>query len=345
MSRSDKAEDPRASSGGGTRRDKGEKRLGKGLGALLGDYLEPAAASGAGSGGAAPAVPAGDDALSPARMIALHEITPNEFQPRRGFSEEELADLTASLKQNGLLQPIVVRPLPAGLAARWELVAGERRWRAATRLGWKTIPAVVREVDDRTMLVLALVENLQRQQLSALEEAEAYQRLADEFSLSQQQIADVMGRDRSTVANTVRLLQLPATVRTLLAEGRLSAGHARALLGAGDARQIAELARRTVEEGWSVRQVEAAVKVKLGSGSGSGGVSGRGSEKRRAGAGARDANERDLEEALQRALGTEVRIRTGRGMRGRIEVPFYGAEDFERLFEILAGRSTLDVVS
>lgn len=314
------------------KRDKGEKRLGKGLGALLGDYLEPSAT--------APAATRSEDQESSGstRMVRLQDISPNEFQPRREFAEEELADLTTSLKENGLLQPIVVRPLPAGRPARWELVAGERRWRAATRLGWKEMPAVVRDVDDRTMLVLALVENIQRQQLNALEEAEAYQRLADEFSLSQQQIAEVVGRDRSTVANAIRLLQLPVSVRAMVVEGKLSAGHARALLGA-NARDVAELARRAVDEEWSVRAVEAAVRDG-GSGSRSGGS---GTGKRRARA--RDANERDLEEALQRALGTQVRIRKGRGMRGRIEVPFYNAEDFERLFEMLSGRSTLDVVS
>ena len=335
MSR-DRAAD--AADGSAARRDKGEKRLGKGLGALLGDYLEPASVTPGAAGAETGAEPSAQS-----RMVRLQDITPNEFQPRRDFSDEELTDLAASLKENGLLQPIVVRPRPAGDAARWELVAGERRWRAATRLGWKEIPAVVRDVDDRTMLVLALVENIQRQQLNALEEAEAYQRLADEFSLTQQQIAEVVGRDRSTVANTMRLLQLPATVRALVTEGRLSAGHARALLGAAP-RQVAELARRAMEEDWSVREVEAAVREGgRGSGSGRGAETGSGSGKRRAGA--RDANERDLEEALQRALGTQVRIRKGRGMRGRIEVPFYNAEDFERLFEILAGRSTLDVVS
>ena len=316
------------------KREKGEKRLGKGLGALLGDYLEPSAT--------ATATPRSEDQESSGttRMVRLQDISPNEFQPRREFAEAELADLAASLKENGLLQPIVVRPLPAGRPARWELVAGERRWRAATRLGWKEMPAVVRDVDDRTMLVLALVENIQRQQLNALEEAEAYQRLADEFSLSQQQIAEVVGRDRSTVANTIRLLQLPASVRALVVEGKLSAGHARALLGA-NARDVADLARRAVDDGWSVREVEAAVREGgSGSGSRSGGT---GTGKRRPAA--RDANERDLEEALQRALGTQVRIRKGRGMRGRIEVPFYNAEDFERLFEMLSGRSTLDVVS
>lgn len=318
---------------------KGGKRLGKGLGALLGDYLEDA---GSASGSSTAAAPRAQDEVgaAPARMIRLHDITPNEHQPRREFSDEELADLTASLKQNGLLQPIVVRPLAEGSRARWELVAGERRWRAATRLGWNEIAAVVRDVDDRTMLVLALVENLQRQELNALEEADAYQRLADEFSLSHQQIAEVVGRDRSTVANAIRLLQLPPSVRVLVTEGQLSAGHARALLGAPNARQLADLARRAVAEGWSVRDVEAAVKRASASSGGSSGGSAKAAK-----AGSRDANERALEETLQRALGTQVRIRSGRGARGRIEIPFYNAEDFERLFEMLAGGSTLDVVS
>ncbi|MGH7504567.1 MAG: ParB/RepB/Spo0J family partition protein, partial [Longimicrobiales bacterium] len=168
----------------------------------------------------------------------------------------------------------------------------------------------------------------------ALEEAEAFHRLAEEFSLSQQQIAEVVGRDRSTVSNAIRLLQLPATVRTMVADGRLSAGHARALLGAANDRQIADLARQAVDEGWSVREVEAEVQRSRGA-----------SRKRPRAERPRDANERRLEEELQRKLGTQARIRRGRGMTGRIEIPFHGAEDFERLFEILAGRPALDVVS
>lgn len=314
---------------GDQRRERaGGKRLGKGLGALLGDYLpdnttsvEPAAAE-SGGGTAAP------------RSIAIADVMPNHYQPRREFAAEELAELAASLAENGLLQPIVVRPAPVQGGARWELVAGERRWRAATRLGWKEIPAVVRDVDDRTMLVLALVENIQRAQLNALEEAEAFHRLAEEFSLSQQQIAEVVGRDRSTVSNAIRLLQLPASVRTLVAEGRLTGGHARALLGADNDRQIADLARRAVEEDWSVREVEAEVQRTRSA-----------ARKRPRAERPRDANERQLEEELQRVLGTQARIRRGRGMKGRIEIPFHGADDFERLFEILAGRPALDVVS
>lgn len=290
-------------------------RLGRGLGALLGEYL-------------------GDQNLDggAARSIAVAEVVPNPFQPRREFSEEELADLVASIRENGLLQPIVVRAAPGG--SSWELVAGERRWRAVTRLGWREVPALVREVDDRTMLVLALVENLQRSALSALEEAAGYQQLASEFGLTQQQIADAVGRDRSTIANAMRLLQLPATVRNLLAEGRLSAGHARALLGLGHEQRIAEVAKRAAAEGWSVRQVEEVVQRS------------RPARPRRTGQGRRrDPSERLLEQELQRSLGTEVRIRRRGGARGRIEISFYDADDFDRLFELLAGKPAVEAVS
>lgn len=287
-------------------------RLGKGLGALLGEYL-------------------GDEPIEglDARKVAVSSIVPNPYQPRREFSEEELAELVESIRENGLLQPLVIRPAPQRAGA-WELVAGERRWRAVTRLGWTEVPAIVRQVDDRTLLVLALVENLQRSELTALEEAAGYRRLADEFQLTQQQIADVVGRDRSTVANTMRLLQLPSSVRRYLEDGRLSAGHARALLSVGNERWMAELARRAAEEGWSVREVEDRVQQ----------ARPQGTRKQRP----REAAERRLEEALQRALGTDARIKP-RGKKGRIEIPYYGAEDFERVFELLVGRSATDVVS
>ena len=295
-------------------------RLGKGLGALLGDYMGEELTAGAPG--------------AHTRPIAVAAIAPNPFQPRREFADAELAELAASIQQNGLLQPIVVRPAPNGAGAKWELVAGERRWRAIMKLGWTEIPAVVREVDDRTLLVLALVENLQRAQLSALEEAEGYQRLADEFSLSQQQVAEVVGKERSTVANAVRLLGLPVSVRQLIQSGTLSAGHARALLGLGNERRIAEVARQVAEEQWSVRDVESYVKRSKHPAKRSG--------KREKG---RDVGERVLEEELQRIFGTEVRIRRGRGTRGRVEIPFFSHDDFERIFELLTGQSASDVLS
>jgi ParB family chromosome partitioning protein len=295
-----------------TKRD----RLGRGLGALLAEYAPEKATDGV-----------------QARMVQVASIAPNPFQPRREFSEEELADLVSSIRENGLLQPIVVRSAPGG-GGKWQLVAGERRWRAVTRLGWKEVPAVVKDVDDRTLLILAMVENLQRSQLSPLEEAEGYKRLADEFSLTQQQIAEVMGRDRSTIANAMRLLTLPISVRQLLSAGSLSAGHARALLGLGNERQMAELGREAAEQGWSVRELEARVQR----------VRPAKAARPRPDT-ARDVNERLLEEELQQVFGTQVRIRKGRGMKGRIEIPFLGADDFERVFELLVGRGAADVIS
>jgi ParB family chromosome partitioning protein len=290
-------------------------RLGRGLGALLGDYLGDTEPAGAQS-----------------RTLPISAIVPNPFQPRREFVEEDLADLTSSIRENGLLQPVLVRPSADG--GRWELVAGERRWRACTRLGWKEIPALVREVDDQTLLVLSLVENLQRAELSPLEEAEGFRRLGEEFSLTQQQIAEVVGRDRSTIANAMRLLQLPASVRQMVGDGRLTAGHARALLGLPNDRQIIQLAREAVDNQWSVREVESRVQKTRP------GKRGRAREET-----ARDPAERALEEELQRHLGTAVRIRRTRRGRGRIEIPFFGAEDLELLFEALAGRSAAEIVS
>ncbi len=292
-------------------------RLGKGLGALLGEYL-------------------GDEEIgTEARSVPVAAVHPNPFQPRRQFKEEELTELAASIKENGLLQPIVVRPAGNRRGAdRWELVAGERRWRAVTRLGWKDVPALVRDVDDRTLLVLALVENLQRSGLGAMEEAQGYQQLVDEFGLSQKDVAEAVGRDRSTVANTLRLLQLPASVRKLVEDGSLTAGHARALLGAPSNRRMAELAKQAVEKDWSVRETESRVRKSK-------------PEKKRS----KKAKEEDpalkaLETELERVLGTQVRIKQTRGsVKGRIEVSFYDAEDFERVFELLAGKPAVEVVS
>lgn len=287
--------------------ERSRTRLGRGLEALLGEYLGPAAE---------------EEVV----RVRVTEIAPNPFQPRREFPEAELAELEASIRESGLLQPLVVRPAgpsaPAG--ARYELVAGERRWRVVRRLGWTEVPALVRAVDDRALLILALVENLQRAQLSPLEEAEGYRRLMEEFGLSQQEVADAVKRDRSTVANTVRLLQLPAGVQRLLAEGRLSAGHARALLGLPNPHLQLELAERAAAEGWSVRMVEERVRTLRAGG-----------PVPRAPAAA-PAELAHVEAALRRALGTAVRIRI-RGRKGRIEIPFADPDELARLLERLAG--------
>ena len=293
-----------------------KERLGKGLGALLGEYL-------------------GEEGGTEARSVPVSAVHPNPFQPRREFNEEELEQLSASIKENGLLQPIVVRPAGNRRGTdRWELVAGERRWRAVTRLGWTDIPALVRDVDDRTLLVLALVENLQRSGLGALEEAQGYQQLVDEFGLSQKEVAAAVGRDRSTVANTLRLLQLPASVKRLLEDGSLTAGHARALLGAPSNRRMAELAKKAAEDDWSVRETERRVRKA------------KPTKKRSKTEKEEDPAIKALETELERVLGTEVRIKQKRGgVQGKIEVSFYDNEDFERVFELLAGKPAVEVVS
>jgi ParB family chromosome partitioning protein len=310
---------PEPSAGAGRRTKEQEakrNRLGKGLSALLGEYL-----------------PDESDAAN-VRPVPVSHITPNPFQPRHEFTPEQLAELEASIRENGLLQPLVVRPAgpsaPAG--AEWELIAGERRWRAVRRLGWNEVPVMVRDVDDRTLLVLAIVENVQRAELSPLEEALGYQRLVDEFSFTQREVAEVVGRERSTVANLLRLLQLPASVQAMVGEGRLSMGHARALLGVEDERRMADLARAAAEGGWSVRAVEERVRAQR---SPAPPAASNGRDSKHSGAG--DAHLRHLEAELQRALGTAAKIRVSAGERGRIEIPFYNTDDFERVMELLLG--------
>jgi len=266
------------------------------------------------------------------QRIALGQIRPNPFQPRQEFRPEQLADLEASLKINGLLQPITVRPAPNG--SGYELIAGERRYRAATRLGWADIPALIKSVDDRDALSLALVENLQRADLDPIEEAEGYQRLQAEFSATQQQVADAVGKDRSTVANALRLLQLPASVRRLLQEGQLTTGHARALLGLTSERAMADLARDTAASGLSVREVERRVKAARPATSASG-------PKKPHTLGAQPANNaaaaevRRLEELLRRRLQTQVHIASSGRDQGELRIAFTSHEDLERLLELL----------
>ena len=294
-----------------------KERLGRGLGALLGEYLEEGTTLEAGE----------------VRQLPVTRIRPNPFQPRKEFQLEELNELADSIQQNGLLQPLMVRPAPSG-PDHWELVAGERRFRAVSKLGWEEVPAIVREVDDQTLLVLSLVENLQREALGPLEEAEGYKVLTDSFGLSQGEIARAVGKDRSTVANTLRLLQLPPSVRKLVADGALTAGHVRPLLGFEDPVRAGDLARRAVREGWSVRQVEEMVRR------------GRGPEKRRTASGTttHDPLIQALQEELRNVLGTRVVLRQGKKGKGVIEVPFLSPEDFERVFLLLAGKEASSVL-
>ena len=296
-------------------------RLGRGLGALLGNYAEEAPSE------------------NELRAVPLARIVANPFQPRREFVASELNELADSIRQNGLLQPLVVRRAPGGVEQRYQLVAGERRLRAVTSLGWSEVSVVVKDVDDETLLILALVENLQREALSPLDEAEGYQVLSDRFGLTQEQIAHAVGKERSTVANMLRLLKLPVSVRRLLAEGHLGAGHARALLPLADGRRSAELARQAAKEGWSVREVERRVRKETRSDQGSTSSSARSEAPR-----ARDPLLRELEAALQDRLGTRVHIKAGKSGTGTVEVSYHSAEDFERIFAIIVGQEASELL-
>lgn len=301
-----------------------KRRLGKGLGALLGEYLPEEDAS----------------ASEGYRTLPVSSITPNPYQPRREFSAEHLAELESSIAENGLLQPLVVRPASGELpGVEWELVAGERRLRAIKRLGWTEVPAVIREMDDQTLLVLAIVENVQREGLSPLEEAEGYRQLIEEFGYTQKEVATSVGRERSTIANLLRLLQLPASVQRLVSEGALSMGHARAILGVGDERIMADLARRAVSEGLSVRAVEGLVRKRRESGD----SQSNGTQPQSPPAPRESAHVRKLESELQRLMGTAVRIQVGRDRKGKIEIPFYDADDFDRVVELLLGEEALEI--
>lgn len=311
------------------------RRLGRGLDALLG-ARKPAATSATAAPEQTPAANAPESAL---RNIPLGHIRANPFQPRKEFRPEQLADLEASLKENGLLQPITVRPAPTGTG--FELIAGERRYRAATRLGWAEIPALVKPVNDRDALSLALVENLQRADLDPIEEAEGYQRLQQEFSATQQQVADAVGKDRSTVANALRLLQLPASVRRLLQEGQISTGHARALLGLAHDHAMTELARDTATNGLSVREVERRVKASRTAPRNAGTTSSNSAKSASAQPPANNATSaeiRRIEELLRRRLQTQVQIAATGKDRGELRIAFTSNEDLERLLELVGVR-------
>lgn len=304
---------------------KRKDRLGRGLAALLGENVAEE--------------PPREGEI---RELPVGRIVPNPFQPRRDFPEEELEELARSIRANGLLQPLVVRASGEGGRPRFQLVAGERRLRAVRRLGWERVPAVVREVDDRTLLVLALVENLQREALGPLEEAEGYQVLSEEFDLTQEEIAESVGKDRSTVANMLRLLRLPPSIRRLLERGTLSTGHARALLSVEDPTRAGELARKAASEGWSVREVERRVrKLRERRDPAAAGKAGAGGE---GGAEKEDPVLRSLEEELTRALSTRVAVRRRSSGGGVIEIRFHDDEDFERLFARISGREAAEVV-
>jgi ParB family chromosome partitioning protein len=258
-------------------------------------------------------------------MLDLDLIRPNPRQPRQDFDETALEALAGSLKDDGVLQPIVVRPAGSG---RFEIVAGERRWRAAQRAGLLKVPAMVRDVPEDRRLELALIENLQREGLNPIEEAQAYRALLDEFGWTQQELATKVGRQRATVANSLRLLGLPRPVQDRVRAGAISMGHARALAAVEDGALQTEIAGRIEREGLSVRQVEQLVQRQATSKASAAATP----------AAVRDPNVVSAEQNLQRALGTRVRI-VEKAKGGTIEVTYHGQEELMRLYDVLARAS------
>lgn len=289
--------------------------LGKGLGALIPTEGDLGAA---------------DDGAALLHDVAVAAIEPNPNQPRVHFDEEALTELTESIRAVGVLQPVLVRPLEDG---RYQLMAGERRWRAARRAGLTVIPAIVRTADDLRSVEHALVENLHREDLSALEEAAAYQQLLDDFGLTHDEIARRVGKSRATVTNTLRLLHLPPRVQQLLTEGRLSAGHAKALLALADRQEIEGLAEVAAAEQWSVRTVEEAVRTRLqpsmppvAPGLPAPAVSARPT--------LRPPGILELEELLSGYLDTRVKVSAG-ASKGKVVIEYATLEDLERIYRLI----------
>jgi len=276
--------------------------LGRGLSALIPDSPTPVASS-------------ADRSLE----IDTDLLRPNKFQPRTHVDDDRIEELSRSIRAHGIIQPIVARKVEGG----YEIIAGERRWRAAQRAGLLKVPVVVRDIPEDRLLAVALIENIQREDLNPIEEAVAYRRLADEFNLTQEQIADAVGKDRSSIANYVRLLRLPQEVRANVASNTLSMGHARALLALPDEAAQLRVARDVVSRSLSVRDTEAIVKKAAAP-----------DEKKPAKA--VDVHTRAAEEKLKLALGTRARIvRKGKG--GRIEIDFVSEDELQRLYEKLVG--------
>ncbi len=280
------------------------KALGRGLEALIPDRT--------GSSEEAATIPVAGGETS----IRLKDITTNPYQPRGRFDPEAMKEMVQSVREMGLVQPILVRPQ----GDKYQIVAGERRFKAAKEVGLKYIPAVIREVDDREMLEIALIENLQREDLSAVDEAEAYRVLSEQFGMTQAEIAERVGKNRSTVANTMRLLRLPEKVRQSVSRGTLSMGHARALLGLDSLDHQVRLAQEIETRNLSVREVEKRVQNLVG--------------EKRTSTRPRNPEIVDLEERMQRWLGTRVRISERKG-RGRVVVEFYSNEDLDRIIDLL----------
>lgn len=271
-----------------------KNRLGRGLASLIG---EPA--------NMPPKLPLEGEH----KVVAIEQIKPSLLNPRQNFSEQELEELAASIREKGLIQPLIVRPMANSDIGGYEIVAGERRWRGAQRAGQRTLPVVVRELGDQEVLELAIIENVQRADLNAIEEARGYSELVSRYNYTQDDLAQVIGKSRSHLANTLRLLKLPETVQSLLQDGLVSAGHARALVGREDAE---DLARLVVERGLNVREVEALVQAR------DKGVNARPPRKRRE----KDADTKAVERELSDALGLRVEVKTGAGETGTLAIKY-----------------------
>ncbi|GJE83304.1 Chromosome-partitioning protein ParB [Methylorubrum thiocyanatum] len=294
--------------------DTARPRLGRGLAALIGDFSDDAPEEAARTSG------------HPQRKVAVEFLRPNPRNPRRRFSEPELDELAASIRQRGVIQPIVVRAL-SGVPGTFEIVAGERRWRAAQRAGLNEVPVVVVEIDDRTSLEYAILENVQRADLNAIEEASGYERLMGEFKYTQAELADLLGKSRSHLANTLRLLQLPPAIQDRVIASEITAGHARALLSVRDPEAVA---RRIVAEGMSVREVEALAAAEAPQDDAP-----RPGRPRRSAEG--DAALRSLEDVLGRALGYSVAVKAKASGEGEIRIRYASAEERDALCRKLGG--------
>lgn len=283
--------------------------LGRGLGALIPQLDE--------------------EEIQRAQEVNVKEIQPNPFQPRKEFNQESLNELANSIKEHGIIQPLLVRKINSG----YQLIAGERRWRAAQSIGLKTVPVVVREMHDQQMMEIALVENLQRSDLNPIEEAEAYQGLMETFHLTQEEVAQKVGKSRPAVANILRLLQLPEEIRKLVISGTISMGHARALLSLNDRNQQREACKTIIEKELSVRETEELIRNLLKPS-----VPRETEKKKKEDSIKKNPHWLAIEDELKQVFGTKININAS-GSKGKIEIEFYSSEELERVLEILLGKN------
>jgi len=294
-----------------------KQALGKGLGALIGRQAGPVAAP-------PPPVAAADGGGGRVQELAIDQVVPSPLQPRSHFFESPLDELVDSIRQHGVIQPLIVRPIDG----RFELIAGERRWRASIKLGLATVPVIVREATDRDVIEIALIENLQREDLNPIEEAQGYVRLARDFKMKQEEIATRVGKSRASVANAMRLLDLHAEVQALVAQGRLSVGHAKAVLSLKDQALQCLAAEKILKKALTVRAAERLAQ-ELAAGGGSGPTT------RRSGAAtAEPPHIVAIRNRLRDRFATQVAIHHG-PKRGRIELEYYGDDDLQRLLDLL----------